>query len=99
MTAEGLTERDAVRLCDVLGIHPTTSALPHVLNTCDVGEIEGFSAQKIGGDTYAYLQTPFAYTAIVTGIGVEECEGHKTLVGRALSAVAAASHPCQHPVS
>ena len=99
MTAEGLTERDAVRLCDVLGIHPTTSALPRVLNTCDVGEIEGFSAQKIGGDTYAYLQTPFAYTAIVTGIGVEECEGHKTLVGRALSAVAAASVPCQHPVS
>ena len=99
MTAEGLTERDAVRLCDVLGIHPVTSALPRVLNTCDVGEIEGFSAQKIGGDTYAYLQTPFAYTAIVTGIGVEECEGHKTLVGRALSAVAAASHPCQHPVS
>jgi hypothetical protein len=98
MTAEGLTERDAVRLCDVLGIHPVTSALPRVLNTCDVGEIEGFSAQKIGGDTYAYLQTPFAYTAIVTGIGVEECEGHKTLVGRALSAVAAASHPCQHPV-
>ena len=99
MTAEGLTERDAVRLCDVLGIHPTTSALPHVLNTCDVGEIEGFSAQKIGGDTYVYLQSPFAYTAIVTGIDVEECEGHKTLVGRALSAVAAASHPCQHPVS
>ena len=99
MTAEGLTERDAVRLCDVLGIHPTTSALPHVLNTCDVGEIEGFSAQKIGGDTYVYLQSPFAYTAIVTGIDVEECEGHKTLVGRALSAVAAASVPCQHPVS
>ena len=98
--AEGVPERDASHVCRVLRASlPTTSSLPKALETCDVGVVDGFSAQRIGGDAFAYLQTDRAFTGIIHGVDFVQARAARNLVARALAAVATASVPSVHPVA
>ena len=97
--AEGVPERDASHVCRVLRVLPTTSSLPNALETCDVGVVDGFSAQRIGGDAFAYLRTDRAFAGIIHGADFVQARAARNLVARALAAVATASVPSVHPVA
>ena len=97
--AEGVPERDASHVCRVLRVLPTTSSLPNALETCDVGVVDGFSAQRIGGDAFAYLRTDRAFAGIIHGVDFVQARAARNLVARALAAVATASVPSVHPVA
>ena len=97
--AEGVSERDALRVCRVLRVLPCTSSLPNALETCDVGILDGFSAQRIGGDAFAYLRTDRAFTGVVGGVDFVSARATRNLLARALAAVATASVPSTHPAT
>ena len=97
--AEGVSERDATRVCRVLRVIPCTSSLPNAFETCDVGRIDGFSAQLIGGDAFAYLKTDRAFTGVVGGVDFTRARATRNLLARALAAVATASVPSTHPAT
>ncbi|ACO67640.1 predicted protein [Micromonas commoda] len=96
---QGVSELDALRVCRVLRVLPCTSSLPNALETCDVGIVDGLSAQRIGGDAFAYLRTDRAFTGIIHGVDFVQARAARNLVARALAAVATASVPSVHPVA